>query len=350
MLVRMSMPGWVWQSPPGWPEPPPGWVPPPGWRPPPEWPPPPPGWAFWVRLAAPATVPASASAPISTPPAAGAAPRPAPQPSAGTGHGAILPAAAAPGIPAAAGPEPGTAAARRALALETWFVQLAFLLPGVASAIDDLAVHLTGAGPISFFPTVIHGHPVANLILSGVSYLAVGALVPLALLLLARTGNGPGTLGLADRHWRRDLLPGAGLAAVACATMFALSLLLAPLSMDSGSLVAQLSLGPVPAYYFLYGLLVAAVTAITEETLVNGYLLTRLRQLGWRPQRALLLSLALRTSYHLYYGLGVVLTIPFGYYVTRSFAKRGRLARPIIAHFLYDAVLITVGMVTAARH
>jgi membrane protease YdiL (CAAX protease family) len=94
---------------------------------------------------------------------------------------------------------------------------------------------------------------------------------------------------------------------------------------------------------------VAAVTAVTEETLVNGYLLTRLGQLGWRPQWALLLSLALRTSYHLYYGLGLVLTIPFGYYATRSFQKRGRLGRPIVAHFLYDATLITLGVLTAGH-
>jgi membrane protease YdiL (CAAX protease family) len=276
-------------------------------------------------------------------------PAASPAPAGPAGHGTAPPAGAPPQPLAAGRPEGGTAAARRALARETWFVQLAFLLPGVVSAVDELAVHLAGAGPISFFPTVIRGHPVENLILSGASYLAVGALVPLALLLLARTGDGPAALGLADRHWRADLLPGAGLAAASCVIMFALSMLLRPLSADTGSLVAQLSLGPVPAYYLVYGLLVAAVTAVTEETLVNGYLLTRLRQLGWRPQRALLLSLALRTSYHLYYGLGVVLTLPFGYFVTRSFAKRGRLGRPVFAHFLYDAVLISLGMLIAAR-
>ncbi|MGE5136878.1 MAG: ABC transporter ATP-binding protein, partial [Gemmatimonadota bacterium] len=48
----MSTPGWVWQSPPGWPEPPPDWTPPPGWQPPPEWPPPPPGWVFWAPAGA----------------------------------------------------------------------------------------------------------------------------------------------------------------------------------------------------------------------------------------------------------------------------------------------------------
>jgi membrane protease YdiL (CAAX protease family) len=103
----------------------------------------------------------------------------------------------------------------------------------------------------------------------------------------------------------------------------------------------------VPAYYVIYGLTLAATTAINEEVLVNGYFLTRLSQLGWSPRRALGLSLAVRTSYHLYYGVGLIVTVPFGYLVTRSFQKRRRLLRPILAHFLYDAILITVAVLTS---
>jgi len=55
----------------------------------------------------------------------------------------------------------------------------------------------------------------------------------------------------------------------------------------------------------------------------------------------------LRTSYHVYYGLGFLLTIPFGYYATRSFQKHRRLMRPIVAHFLYDAVLITIAVLVS---
>ena len=72
-----------------------------------------------------------------------------------------------------------------------------------------------------------------------------------------------------------------------------------------------------------------------------------LEQLGWDPRWALTVSLALRTSYHVYYGLGFLVTIPFGYYATRSFQKHRRLARPIFAHFLYDAVLITISVLAA---
>jgi len=41
---------------------------------------------------------------------------------------------------------------------------------------------------------------------------------------------------------------------------------------------------------------------------MSGYLLTRLSQLGWSPRRALIVSLVLRTSYHVYYGIGFILT------------------------------------------
>ncbi len=112
-------------------------------------------------------------------------------------------------------------------------------------------------------------------------------------------------------------------------------------------LINQVPIGHVPKYYVIYGIAVSAMTAVAEETLVNGYLLTRLEQLGWNPRWALVLSLTLRTSYHVYYGLGFLLTIPLGYFVTRSFQKHRQLMRPIVAHFLYDAVLITISVLAS---
>ena len=103
----------------------------------------------------------------------------------------------------------------------------------------------------------------------------------------------------------------------------------------------------VPAYFVIYGLVLAAVTAVNEEVVVNGYLLTRLAQLGWRPWPALGLSLALRTSYHVYYGAALLATVPIGYFVSRSFQKHRRLGRPIIVHFVYDAVLLTVAVLAS---
>jgi membrane protease YdiL (CAAX protease family) len=59
------------------------------------------------------------------------------------------------------------------------------------------------------------------------------------------------------------------------------------------------------------------------------------------------LSLTLRTSYHVYYGLGLIFTVPLGYYVTRSFQKQRRLTRAILAHFIYDAAIFTLVVLTS---
>src|ERR1700730_16817359 len=165
----MSVPGLVWRPPPGWPEPPPGWVPATGWRAPPEWPSPPPGWVYWV--------------PADTPPPPQATPPP----------------------PAPSRPSPVRVAeqSRRGLVLETWFVQLAFLVPSVLAAVDLLAAR-TGGSAITRFPTIV-SNPVANLILGVLTYLQVAAMVPIALLLLSRTGQSPAELGLGRPTWRRDV-------------------------------------------------------------------------------------------------------------------------------------------------
>src|SRR5262249_55217863 len=153
----MGVPGLVWRPPPGGPEPPPGWVPPPGGRAPPDWPPAPPDWEDWV----PAGAPAAPRQPAPRPPAPR---RPAPR-------------RPAPRQPPARVAEPS----RQGLVLETWFVQLAFLMPSVLAAVDLFAAH-TGGAAITRFPTIV-ANPVANLILGVITYLEVAAVVPLALLL-----------------------------------------------------------------------------------------------------------------------------------------------------------------------
>jgi membrane protease YdiL (CAAX protease family) len=234
---------------------------------------------------------------------------------------------------------------RRGMVLETWFVELAFLLPAVVAAVDVLAAR-TGGAAIPRFPDIV-SNPVANLVLGVLTYLGVAAVVPLALLLLSRTGQDAAALGLSRPTWRGDIFPGLGIAASGFGVTSLATIVLVAVAGQHNRLFAEVPVGHVPAYYVIYGIAISAVTAVTEETLVSGYLLTRLEQLGWNPRRALLLSLTLRTSYHVYYGLGFLLTIPFGYYATRSFQKHRRLMRPIVAHFLYDAVLITISVLVS---
>ena len=233
---------------------------------------------------------------------------------------------------------------RRALVLETWFIQIAFLVPAIIGAVDALAAHLGGTGTIHRVPTIVAGHPLTNFFVTTFSYLEVAAVVPIALFLLNRTGQNPASLGLKKPWWLKDIWPAVGLGLAGFGTELAMLLVLAPAIAHDKSLFVSPALGPMPKYYVIYGIAVSAITAVTEETLVNGYLLVRLDQLGWNRNWALALSLTLRTSYHIYYGLGFLLTIPLGFYNTRSFQKNGRLTRPIIAHFLYDAVLFTIAV------
>jgi len=83
----------------------------------------------------------------------------------------------------------------------------------------------------------------------------------------------------------------------------------------------------------------AAGNAWAEEVLVVGYLLTRLRQLGWSENRGLLVSAALRGSYHLYQGFGggagnLAMGLLFG----RLWHRTNRLVPLILAHALLDTV------------
>ncbi len=236
--------------------------------------------------------------------------------------------------------------ARRDLVWETRFVMLAFLFPAVASAVILLVQHVSGVGNITRFPTIVAGHPVTNLVVGIVEYVGVAVVVPLALLMLTRTGQSPSTLGLGWPRLVQDIWPGAGLALASFAAEIPVALVLSPVLAHNSTAVNRISVGHVPDYYVIWGIAMSAITAIAEEVLVNGYLITRLGQLGWTPRSALILSLALRTSYHVYYGLGFVLTIPFGYLVTRSFQKHHRLNRSIAAHFLFDAVLSTIAILS----
>ncbi|HVS67244.1 MAG TPA: CPBP family intramembrane glutamic endopeptidase [Mycobacteriales bacterium] len=240
--------------------------------------------------------------------------------------------------PATDGPE------RRWLGWETAFVVTAFALPGIAAAVTLLARHIGGVGDLNDFDLPLKHHPGVSLFLLSFRYITTALVVPIAFLLLARTGQTPSRLGLTKAGFGRDLPGSVGLLAGAYAATAALALAFYPFS---SHLKVTETNTHVPAYYLIYGLLVSATTAINEEVIVNGYFLTRLSQLGWTRWAAFGLSFAVRESYHVYYGIAFVMTMPFGYLLTRSFQKRGRLGRPILAHFAYDAILFSIAVLTS---
>lgn len=83
--------------------------------------------------------------------------------------------------------------------------------------------------------------------------------------------------------------------------------------------------------------LAAVQNAVLEETIVVGYLLTRLRELGWQIGSIIVASAVLRGSYHLYQGFGAFLgNVVMGVIFALFFLRTRRVMPLIIAHTLLD--------------
>jgi membrane protease YdiL (CAAX protease family) len=154
--------------------------------------------------------------------------------------------------------------------------------------------------------------------------------------LLWRSGVSLRSLGLDRRLRGRDAGLGVGLAVVIGVPGLGLYLLARAAGLNLTVLPSALA----DTWWRVPVLLVAAVAnALAEELLVVGYLITRLRQLGSGEGRAVLVSAALRGTYHLYQGFGgfvgnLVMGIVFG----RVWQRTHRLWPLVTAHALIDVV------------
>ncbi|CCH27446.1 type II CAAX endopeptidase family protein [Actinosynnema sp. NPDC047251] len=158
----------------------------------------------------------------------------------------------------------------------------------------------------------------------------------LGLYLLWRGGTRLRALGLDRSRIGPDALGSLGLAAVIGIPGLALYFAAWKLGLN---LAVQPSTLDESWWRSVTLVLAAFGNAWAEEVLVVGYLLTRLKQLGWRDGTALLASSVLRGSYHLYQGFGgfignVVMGLVFG----KVFQRTNRLWILIVAHTLLDVV------------
>jgi hypothetical protein len=83
---------------------------------------------------------------------------------------------------------------------------------------------------------------------------------------------------------KRDVLPALGLGLAAFGVEVAMIIPFAGFLDSHHGFINTVSTLGEPKYYLIEENFVSAVTAITEEVLVNGYLITRLGQLGWTNQ------------------------------------------------------------------
>ncbi|MEV1286645.1 CPBP family intramembrane glutamic endopeptidase [Micromonospora sp. NPDC049679] len=165
------------------------------------------------------------------------------------------------------------------------------------------------------------------------------ALVPvlLAVHLLNRDrGDARALLGLDARRPGFDLAWGAALAGGIGLPGLALFWLAARLGINASLVPAGL-----PQLWWTVPVLVlaAAQNAVLEEIVVVGYLMTRLRDLGWRIGAVIAASALLRGSYHLYQGLGAFVgNAIMGAVFALFFLRTKRVLPLIVAHTLLDVV------------
>lgn len=240
---------------------------------------------------------------------------------------------------------------RRWLAQEVWLVfGLSLGASGLRAALnllDDL-----GRGSLPAQAAVLNssqapGRPWLDLALQLTSLIVGVVPVLLAAHFLARSGESLRAIGLDLDHPRRDARRAAVLAMVVGGTGLAFYVATHAAGVDL-TVVAE----DLPDVWWRIPVLVlsAAQNGLLEEVLVAGYLLHRLRQLGWSDNRAVAVSAILRGSYHLYQGLGgffgnLVMGLLFG----RLYQRWGRTTPLVIAHTLIDAVAF-IGYLLLAGH
>jgi membrane protease YdiL (CAAX protease family) len=165
------------------------------------------------------------------------------------------------------------------------------------------------------------------------------ALVPvlLALWLLNRhPGDGRHLIGLDLRRPRSDLAGGAILALVIGVP--GLALYLAAYQLGVSVQIAPANLAPV-WWAVPVLILAAAQNSLLEEVVGVGYLLTRLRELGWHAAAAVGVHAVLRGTYHLYQGLGGFIgNAVMGVVFALWFLRFKRVMPLVVAHTLLDVV------------
>jgi membrane protease YdiL (CAAX protease family) len=219
-------------------------------------------------------------------------------------------------------------------------------------ALVNLIASATAPGRLASQTAVLNssrapGRPWLDLILQ---LLSLGfALTPVLLVayLLVRSGQNLRALGLDATRPRQDVVRGAVIAALIGGTGLALYLITHALGVDL-TVVAE----NLPNVWWRIPVLVlsAAQNALLEEVVVLGYVMLRLRQLGWNSRNAIAVSALLRGSYHLYQGVGgfignAAMGVVFGWLYNRW----GRVGPLVAAHTLIDVVAF-VGYALLAGH
>ncbi|WP_370246304.1 CPBP family intramembrane glutamic endopeptidase [Jiangella sp. DSM 45060] len=230
---------------------------------------------------------------------------------------------------------------RRRLTAEIWIVLGLSLGQSAVYAVVSLIARLTRPERLSEQTATLNAsRSVREYLDLTYQVLSIGfALVPVALALYLLSGPGRSALkriGFDLAQPRRDLLFGAGLSAVIGLPGLGIYFLGHALDLNVSIQASTLN-----AYWWTVPVLVlsALQNAVVEEVIVVGFLMTRLKQLGWELPAIIATSAVLRGSYHLYQGYGMaignmLMGVVFGYFYHRT----GRVMPLVVAHSILDIV------------
>lgn len=229
---------------------------------------------------------------------------------------------------------------RPRIAAEIWIVLGLSLGQSAVYAVVSLIAKLT-AGPLRDQTATLNASESSREYLD-LTYQVLGiafALVPVALAVYLLSQHGRSAvrlLGLHRMRWWFDLGAGAGLAALIGLAGLALYFIGRELGVTATVVPSALN-----EYWWTVPVLIlsALQNALLEEFVVVGYLITRLKDLGWSVPAVLATSALVRGSYHLYQGIGpgvgnAVMGLVFGYWYHRT----GRVLPLVIAHTVLDVV------------
>jgi membrane protease YdiL (CAAX protease family) len=230
---------------------------------------------------------------------------------------------------------------RRRLQAEIWLVLALSLGQSAVYAVISLAGKLTAGKPLSQQTATLNSSQSTRSYLD-LTYQFAGiffTLVPVALALWLLSENTPSVrrlLGLNRAKPLRDLLYGIGLAALIGLPGLGLYYLGHALGVTATIVASDLN----THWWTIPVLILQAVkNAVLEEVIVVGYLITRLRRLGWQTPAIIATSAVLRGSYHLYQGFGpFVGNAVMGVIFAEWFRRGGRVWPLIIAHSILDIV------------
>jgi hypothetical protein len=221
---------------------------------------------------------------------------------------------------------------RRLLGCEMLVVLAVFPLPATLAAVVSLSTHISLGFQVIPRPMLVPNNTTLSVVLGIALELSQMVGAGVVLYLLARSGEGPSAIGLGGGRLRLDL---------ALVMIVWLFVQLIPQGVGTGIIGAwklPVYQDPQPRALPLLAVGVAGAIAagVVEEVVVLGYLVRRLEQRGSSTRTIVVIAVAVRISYHLYYGLGVLPILLWATASVLMYLKIRRLLPFIICHIAWD--------------